>query len=226
MSDIDLLATVPIFSELSPSALNELLSRMPKRSYPKNNMILVEDEFGDTFFIISKGSVKITRIREDGREVIFAMLGEGEFFGEMSLLDEEKRSANAIALEDTDVLSLKRRKFLALLEDYPKIGISLLSELTRRIRKSDEQIESLSLCGAEHRVGRTLLRLAEEFGIIRKGVVKISKLSYRQDIAKMAGTSRETVSRMIKLLEEKGMIKREGWKLSILDYTQFKRTFG
>ena len=225
MKDSDLLATVPIFSALSANVLDELLSRMTKRSYQKNNMILMEDEFGDTFFIIAGGSIKITRVSEDGREVILAMLGEGEFFGEMSLLDGETRSANAIAIEESKVLILKRHDFLLFLERFPKIAISLLIEMAGRIRKSDQQIESLSLSDAEHRIGITLIRMAEELGTIRQGKVEISNLPYQQDIANMAGTSRETVSRMMKILEEKGFIKRSGHNLSILDYSQFKRTF-
>ena len=225
MKDSDLLATVPIFSALNANVLDELLSRMTKRSYQKNNMILMEDEFGDTFFIIAGGSIKITRISEDGREVILAMLGEGEFFGEMSLLDGETRSANAIAIEESKVLILKRHDFLLFLERFPKIAISLLTEMAGRIRKSDQQIESLSLSDAEHRIGITLIRMAEELGTIRQGKVEISNLPYQQDIANMAGTSRETVSRMMKILEEKGFIKRSGHNLSILDYSQFKRTF-
>ena len=225
MKDSDLLATVPIFSALSANVLDELLSRMTKRSYQKNNMILMEDEFGDTFFIIAGGSIKITRVSEDGREVILAMLGEGEFFGEMSLLDGETRSANAIAIEESKVLILKRHEFLLFLERFPKIAISLLTEMAGRIRKSDQQIESLSLSDAEHRIGITLIRMAEELGTIRQGKVEISNLPYQQDIANMAGTSRETVSRMMKILEEKGFIKRSGHNLSILDYSQFKRTF-
>jgi CRP-like cAMP-binding protein len=198
---------------------------MTKRSYQKNNMILMEDEFGDTFFIIASGSIKITRVSEDGREVILAMLGEGEFFGEMSLLDGETRSANAIAIEESDVLILKRHDFLLFLERFPRIAISLLTEMAGRIRKSDQQIESLSLSDAEHRIGITLIRMAEELGTIRQGKVEISNLPYQQDIANMAGTSRETVSRMMKILEDKGFIKRSGHSLSILDYSQFKRTF-
>ncbi len=225
MKDSDLLATVPIFSDLSAKVLDELLSRMTKRSYQKNNMILMEDEFGDTFFIIASGSIKITRVSEDGREVILAMLGEGEFFGEMSLLDGETRSANAIAIEESDVLILKRHDFLLFLERFPRIAISLLTEMAGRIRKSDQQIESLSLSDAEHRIGITLIRMAEELGTIRQGKVEISNLPYQQDIANMAGTSRETVSRMMKILEDKGFIKRSGHSLSILDYSQFKRTF-
>jgi len=225
MKDSDLLATVPIFSALNANVLDELLSRMTKRSYQKNNMILMEDEFGDTFFIIAGGSIKITRVSEDGREVILAMLGEGEFFGEMSLLDGETRSANAIAIEESKVLILKRHDFLLFLERFPKIAISLLTEMAGRIRKSDQQIESLSLSDAEHRIGITLIRMAEELGTIRQGKVEISNLPYQQDIANMAGTSRETVSRMMKILEEKGFIKRSGHNLSILDYSKFKRTF-
>ncbi|MDP7025849.1 MAG: Crp/Fnr family transcriptional regulator [Candidatus Marinimicrobia bacterium] len=225
MNDSDLLATVPIFSDLSAKVLDELLSRMTKRSYQKNNMILMEDEFGDTFFIIASGSIKITRVSEDGREVILAMLGEGEFFGEMSLLDGETRSANAIAIEESNVLILKRHDFLLFLERFPRIAISLLTEMAGRIRKSDQQIESLSLSDAEHRIGITLIRMAEELGTIRQGKVEISNLPYQQDIANMAGTSRETVSRMMKILEDKGFIKRSGHSLSILDYSQFKRTF-
>jgi len=225
MSDIKLLASVPIFSELTSLELEELSFRMSKQRYKKNNMILMEDEFGDTFFIISKGIVKITRISEEGREVILAMLGEGDFFGEMSLLDGETRSANAIAFDDAEVLILKRHDFIDLLQKYPKIAISLLAEMASRIRKSDHQIESLSLSDAEHRIGMTLMRLAKDLGTIHHGVVEITKMPYQQDLASMAGTSRETVSRMLKLLEKKGMIKRQAHTLSIQDFTLFKRTF-
>lgn len=225
MSDIKLLASVPIFSELTSLELEELRSRMSRQRYKKSNMILMEDEFGDTFFIISKGIVKITRISEEGREVILAMLGEGDFFGEMSLLDGETRSANAIAFDDAEVLILKRHDFIDLLQKYPKIAISLLAEMASRIRKSDHQIESLSLSDAEHRIGMTLMRLAEDLGTIHHGVVEITKMPYQKDLASMAGTSRETVSRMLKLLEKKGMIKRQAHTLSIQDFTLFKRTF-
>ena len=225
MSDIKLLASVPIFSELTSLELEELSFRMSRQRYKKNNMILMEDEFGDTFFIISKGIVKITRISEEGREVILAMLGEGDFFGEMSLLDGETRSANAIAFDDAEVLILKRHDFIDLLQKYPKIAISLLAEMASRIRKSDHQIESLSLSDAEHRIGMTLMRLAKDLGTIHHGVVEITKMPYQQDLASMAGTSRETVSRMLKLLEKKGMIKRQAHTLSIQDFTLFKRNF-
>ena len=143
----------------------------------------------------------------------------------MSLLDGAGRSANVVALEASEVLTLARNDFLDILQQYPKISISLLEELTQRIRKSDQQIESLSLSDVEQRIGITLIRLAEELGTIKQGSVKIKNLPYQQDIANMAGTSRETVSRTFKLLEEKGLVTREGRKLTIYNFNQFTKTF-
>ena len=225
MDKLSLLQSVPIFSDLSPSDLNKISERMIQRTYTKGQMILLEDDLGQTFFVIGGGSVKITRLSDDGREVILAMLGESDFFGEMSLLDGAGRSANVVALDSSEVLTLARNDFLEILQEYPKISISLLEELTQRIRKSDQQIESLSLSDVEQRIGITLIRLSEELGTIKHGTVKINNLPYQQDIANMAGTSRETVSRTFKLLEEKGLVAREGRKLKIYNFNQFTKTF-
>ncbi len=225
MSKVDLLKTVPIFSELHDNVLEKISELMQVRSYVKEQMILMEESLGDSFFVISNGSVKITRLSEDGREVILAMLGEGEFFGEMSLLDGETRSANVVAIEDSEVMVLNRSEFLNLLERYPKIAISLLEELTRRLRKSDQQIESLSLSDAEKRIAITIMRLAEELGVIKHGEVTIRNLPYQQDIANMAGTSRETVSRTLKLLEEKEYLSRSGKTLVVHNFERFRRVF-
>ena len=225
MDKLSLLQSVPIFSDLSPSDLKTIADRMIQRTYTKGQMILLEDDLGQTFFVIAGGSVKITRLSDDGREVILAMLGESDFFGEMSLLDGAGRSANVVSLEASEVLTLARNDFLEILQEYPKISISLLEELTQRIRKSDQQIESLSLSDVEQRIGITLIRLAEELGTIKQGNVKINDLPYQQDIANMAGTSRETVSRTFKLLEEKGLLTREGRKLTIYNFNQFTKTF-
>ena len=225
MDKLSLLESVPIFSDLSKSDLTKIAERMTHRKFNKNQMILLEDDFGQTFFVIAKGSVKITRLSDDGREVILAMLGEADFFGEMSLLDGDGRSANVVSLEASEVLTLARNEFLDILEQYPKISICLLEELTHRLRKSDQQIESLSLSDVEQRIGITLIRLAEELGTIKQGSVKINNLPFQQDIANMAGTSRETVSRTFKLLEEKGLLSRKGRDLLIYNFSQFSKTF-
>ncbi len=225
MNKTELLQTVPIFSELNQNDITKISERMVTRTYNKGQVILLEEATGETFFVIAGGSVKITRLSDDGREVILAILGEGDFFGEMSLLDGVGRSANVISLENSEVLTLSRNDFLDILETYPKISISLLEELTMRLRKSDQQIESLSLSDVEHRIGMTLIRLSEELGKIQRGKVRIPNFPYQQDIANMAGTSRETVSRTFTLFEEKGMIEKDGRTLAIIDYSAFCRLF-
>jgi CRP-like cAMP-binding protein len=174
---------------------------------------------------MTSGTVKVTRLSDDGREVILALLGESDFFGEMSLLDGEGRSANIVANEDAEVMTLSRRDFLECLETYPKIAISLLEELAVRLRKSDQQIESLSLSDSEQRIGITLIRLAEERGTIKRGDVTVQNLPYQQDIANMAGTSRETVSRTLKLLEDKKLVKRNGSDITIFNFNDFRQSF-
>ena len=185
----------------------------------------MEETEGQQCYFITHGSVKITRSSKEGREVILAILTAGEFFGEMSLLDGEARSANVLALEETKVLALNGNDFMATLEEYPRVSIQLLKELTIRLRKSDLQIASLTLSDAEKRIGLCILRLAGEQGTIRQGHVKIKKFPFQHDIANMAGTSRETVSRTLVLFEQNGLIQREGRQLTIVDYMQFQREF-
>jgi len=225
MSKTDHLRNVPIFTDLTDSDLTKIASKMVPRVYEKGQMILLEESMGETFFIITQGAVKVTRLSADGREVILAILGESDFFGEMSLLDGEGRSANIVANEGAKVLTLSRNDFLDCLESYPKIAIALLEELATRLRKSDQQIESLSLSDSEHRIGITLIRLAGELGTIKQGHVTVKNLPYQQDIANMAGTSRETVSRTLKLLEDKKLVRRENRNLTIYNYDAFRQAF-
>ena len=225
MSKVEHLRKVPIFSDLSDSDLEKISSKMISRIYEKGKMILLEESEGETFFIILSGVVKVTRLSDDGREVILAILGESDFFGEMSLLDGEGRSANIVANEKSEVVTLSRRDFLDCLQKYPKIAIALLEELAVRLRKSDQHIESLSLSDSEQRIGITLIRLAEELGTIKQGDVNVKNLPYQQDLANMAGTSRETVSRTLKLLESKNLLKRDGRNLTIYKFDFFRQTF-
>ena len=225
MNKVDHLKNVPIFSDLSDSDLTKIATKMIPREYEKVKMILLEESHGESFFIITSGAVKVTRLSDDGREVILAILGESDFFGEMSLLDGGGRSANIVANETANMLTLSRRDFLDCLESYPKIAISLLEELAIRLRKSDQQIESLSLSDSEQRIGITLIRLAEELGTIKQGNVCIKNLPFQQDIANMAGTSRETVSRTLKLLEDKSLIMKENRILTIFNFDSFRTAF-
>ena len=223
---IENISDISIFSELKDDDLKKIAQFCMPRTYPKNSMIILEEEFGDTVFGICEGTVKITRVNDEGKEVILALLGPGEIFGEMAIIDGESRSANALAQENCVLLAFPQNEFINILKTYFKVSFALMSELARRLRKSDQQIEALSLSDAENRIGVSMLNLAEDMGIIRKGKVTIEKLPFQQDIANMAGTSRETVSRVLKMFEEKNLIIKTGHRLVIPDYLFFKRLFG
>ncbi len=226
MNHEDFLRSIPIFKDLNLTEFNDIASNFTLKNYPKNSMIVLEEEFGDTVYIVKDGTIKISRLNDEGKEVILALLGAGEIFGELAALDGEARSANALAQENCKVYAISRNDFVHLLKGNFKITFGLLGELAKRMRKSDQQIEALSLSDAEHRIGVSILNLAEDMGVIRKGQVTIANLPYQQDIANMAGTSRETVSRVFKLLEDRHMLFKEGHILVIPDYTYFKRVFG
>ena len=225
MEKIELLQSVSIFWDLNEDELGHIADKMVAKHFENGNYIFLEDSEGEQCFFVLEGSVKVTRLSKDGREVILAMLNEGDFFGEMSLLDGESRSANVIALEKTKVLTLDRNDFIAVVNDYPQIAVQLLKELARRLRKSDRQIASLSLSDAEKRIALCIIRFADEQGVIQNGKVSIPKTPIQQDIANMAGTSRETVSRALGLLEKEDLIERDGRELIILDYKKFIKEF-
>jgi len=225
MEKIELLQSVSIFWDLNENDLGHIANKMVAKHFENGNYIFLEDSEGEQCFFVLEGSVKVTRLSKDGREVILAMLNEGDFFGEMSLLDGESRSANVIALEKTKVLTLDRNDFIAVVNDYPQIAVQLLKELARRLRKSDRQIASLSLSDAEKRIALCIIRFADEQGVIQNGKVSIPKTPIQQDIANMAGTSRETVSRALGLLEKEDLIERNGRELIILDYKKFIKEF-
>jgi CRP-like cAMP-binding protein len=223
--DISILKSISLFSELNDDDLRAIEKVAIHHNFKKDNMILVEEEVGSTMFIILEGRVKISRISEEGREVILSILSEGDFFGEMSILDGQTRSANVVTLEDSEILVIHREDFLRMLHSYPQIAINLLKELAHRLRRSDSQIKSLSLQNATGKVASTILRIADDSGKICMGKVEIPRLPPQQDLANMAGTSRETISRVLKTLEKRGYIKKHGSRLIILNYEMFRSDF-
>ena len=222
----EFLQSINLFYSVKDDFLEQVSSLCKTKTFPKSSMIILEEEYGDRLFIVKKGTVKITRVNDEGKEVILALLGSGDFFGEMAILDGNSRSANALAQEKCELITINKEDFLELLKNNFQICMNLLEELAVRLRKSDQQIEALSLSDAEHRIGVSILNLAEDMGIIKNGEVTIESLPYQQDIANMAGTSRETVSRVLKLFEDRLLISKVGHTLNISDYKFFKRIFG
>jgi len=225
MSSSEFLSYVPIFSELPPDTLTMIEKIGTKKMYKKNDVVLMEEGADTALFVIVNGKVKVARSSNDGREVILTILSESDFFGEMAILDGLTRSATVTAIEESELFLIQRNDFLNLLREFPEISISLLQELTKRLRTADAKIKALSLKDAEGKVATVILQLADDIGKIKHGKVEIEKLPLQQDLANMAGTSRETISRTLHSFAKKGLIELDGSKLSILDYEKFKEKF-
>jgi CRP/FNR family cyclic AMP-dependent transcriptional regulator len=162
--------------------------------------------------------VKVVLIGEDGREVILGVLGVGEHFGELALIDDRPRSAHVIAMEDADLLVLRREDFRARVESSPSVAWSLLTELSRRLRRADDKIGGLVLLDVPGRISRLLLDLADE-----SGSPQIEKTLTHQTIAQMIGASRETVSRAMKEFQDSGWISVERRRITLADRGALER---
>ncbi len=218
--NVDLLKRVPLFEGLTEAELNALTEVTQVRTFPKNCMVILADDRGDSFFVIDTGRVKVSVTAADGREVILSVLGPGEFFGDMSLLDGQPRSANVTTFEESDLLVIRRSDFLQALQFHPGIGVKLMVGLASRLRKADRQIASLALLGITDRVCTVLLSLAEDQGDeVAEGFV-IRKRPTHQVLANMAGVARETVTRVLRRLEGEGYIMSRGRELVILKRDQ------
>jgi CRP-like cAMP-binding protein len=201
MSVTAVLEKVPLFTQLEAGELHRVAEVTRERAYPKNSVILFEDDPGDALYVVAQGQVKVVLIGEDGREVILSVLGPGEFFGEMALIDDEPRSAHVIAMEESSLLVLRREDFQGILKQSPGIALALLRELSRRLRRVDEKVGSLVLLDVNGRVAQLLLDLAAE-----EGGERITRRLTHHTIAQMIGSSRETVSRTMRELVDKGLI--------------------
>ena len=219
----DLLRQVPLFSGLDEEDIQSLIGAVTRRKYPKDAVIFFESDPGDAMFMIISGRVKVTILSDDGREIILSILSDRDFFGEMALLDNEPRSATAIAVQDTEVAVIHQKDFLSIVEKRPRVAINLLSALSDRLRKANHQIGSLALLDVYGRVAGVLLEMASDTGIrLKDGRIRFRRPTH-QEIANMIGATRETVSRTISDLHRQGYIEIAGKNVIIQD--QFAKEF-
>lgn len=202
MSVVDTLRTIPLFSQIRESDLERIAQAARERTYPKNSVILFEDDPGDALYVVVSGQVKVVLSAEDGREVILSVRAQGDFFGEMSLIDKEPRSAHVIAMEDSKLLVLRREDFQKILVEMPQIALGLLRAMCTRLRQADDKIGGLVLLDVPGRVARLLLDMADE-----NDGTRITKRVTHHMIAQMIGSSRETVSRTMRNMVEQGLIE-------------------
>ncbi len=220
---LGLLKGVELFSELSEEQIGMLADLVVSQNFNRDETVVLEgDDSVQALYLIASGSVQVYMTGVDGRETILSFLERGDFFGEMSLIDGEPRSASVRTVTDAQMLIIHRESFLKLIRQSPEIAMGLLSELSKRLRKANRQIGSLSTMSVSGRVAGTLLNLMEERGVrihTDNGsmVTVIHNRPTQQQLADMSGTTRETVSRICSLLVKTNAIAMTGKDIVIFD---------
>jgi len=207
------LKSVPIFASFAEDQLRMLVPMVTRRSAPRGSVIFAEGDRVDSLYIVLSGRLKVMMGEADGKEVILGIIGQGEFFGEMGLIDDRPRSASVIAIEPCELLSVTRRDFKRCLVENTEVAMTVLRVLVRRLREADRKIGSLALLDVYGRVARLLLDMSETVD----GEKIVTKRLPKQDIAKMIGASREMVSLVMKDLQMSGYIEVRGSTIVLRD---------
>jgi CRP/FNR family cyclic AMP-dependent transcriptional regulator len=200
-----LLRTIPLFSGVQDPELEQIARVATQRKVPRGTVIVRSGDVTDSLYILINGSARVLNSDEEGREVILSILGPGDFFGEMGLIDGSPRSADVVAAESCELLVISKADFKRCLQENFEVALNIMKRLVERLREADRKIESLALMDVYGRVAKLLL----EFSEVHDGQKVIRRKLTKQDIAKMIGASREMVSRVMKDLEASGYIRVE-----------------
>ena len=218
-----LLKGVDLFSELTEEQLGLLANLVVVQDFNRDETVVLEGDCSmKALYLIASGTVQVYMTGIDGRETILSFLERVDFFGEMSLIDGEPRSASVRTVTDAQLMIIHREPFLTLIRQTPEIAMSLLSEMSKRLRKANKQIGSLSTMSVSGRVAGTLLNLMEERGMRihtdnGQMVTVIHNRPTQQQLADMSGTTRETVSRICSMLVKANAIAMTGKDIVIFD---------
>ena len=206
MNKLNFLKSLPLFSKLNDKEIMEISKFAYEKKIQKGSILFSHGEKGSSLYLILKGRVKIVLIDDSGKELVLAILKKGDFLGEMSIIEDEVRSATAIALEPTVLLTIEKENFLNFLMKNPKAMLGVLKELSKRLRIADEKIGELAFQNVYERVINYLNTLAKTKGVKEKEGIFINDLPTKKEIADFIGSTRETVSRVLNDLQRKGFI--------------------
>ena len=205
------LRNVALFSGLDDVELEKLSKVSGRKRVERGAFVVRSGENTDSLYVLLAGRAKVTNVDEEGREIILAWLGPGEFFGEMGLIDGSPRSADVVALEPCELLVLGKADFQRCLAENFPVALKMMMILVRRLREADRKIESLALLDVYGRIARLLL----EMSVVEDGRRLVRKKISKQDMARMIGASREMVSKVMRDLELSGYIAYEGTTILI-----------
>ena len=219
----DRLRTAPLFAALDDDAANALRSSMVDQRLTKGDILFSEGEPGEKLYLIESGKIKLSHTASDGRESIIAVLGAGEMLGELSLFDPGPRTATAIAVTNTKVVSLSHEALLPWLVGRPDLAVSLLAALARRLRRTNEALADLVFSDVPGRVAKALLELGAKFGEDSADGLVVHHELTQEELAQLVGASRETVNKALADFSQRGWVRIEQRSVTLLDVDRLDR---
>jgi CRP-like cAMP-binding protein len=212
-----ILEDVALFGGLTSDERVALAARLRRRRYRKGWTIFLHGDHGRDLFIVESGCVKICMTTADGKEITLAILGAGEFFGELALLDGEPRSSDAITMEDSEFLLLERAEFLQFINEHPSVALRVMEVLSRRLRADNQLVQDAAFFDVAARLARVILRLAESVGQQDDGGTTIARRLTQNDLAGMVGTTRESINKWLAQYERLGLVERRAGLIRVLN---------
>ena len=212
------LRTFPIFETLDNASLEFLVRAAELRNVARSEEVVHAGDPTVSIYFVLSGALRVEVSDDEGREVILSMLGPGEMFGEMGVLDDYERSATVVAVESSSLVVIAKAEFKRCLEAHPDVALFIMRDLSRRLRLADRKIESLALLDVYGRVARLLMDMADTVDGMKIVTRKVTK----QDIAKMVGASREMVSRVMRDLQLQGLILERDGQWVLIDLGRHK----
>ena len=220
---VTLLHSVPVFSELGPDDLMRVVEVAVPRQFEAGEVVFREGDESDTCYVIRTGHARATREHSDGRSITLANFGPGDFFGELAMFDDERRSATVETLDRTELIGILGGDMRRLLREHPDISVKLIATLGRRLRETNERLARQSFQTVQSRVAAVLAQLvsaARAEGAAERDVLITST---QADLAQLAGSSRESASRFLAVLERAGIISQGRGKLVVHDPDALER---
>ncbi len=222
MSSALVLKQTPLFGQLSEDHLARLVELARTQRYSKERVIFNEGDPGAALYVVVRGRIKISQSSPDGKARTLGLLGPGAVFGELAVLDGGARSADAVVLEDAELLTIPRDAFLAFLEVHPQVAMNLLLVLSQRLRRTDQLVSDAAFFDVRGRLARVLLELAQAQGQRESEGAFVCPQLTQTELASLVGVTRESVNKWLRYYERHGTLTRRRGRLVVVDPERLK----
>ena len=216
-SSAGLLHRVPVFDTLGPEELAQVAGVAVARSFRAGEVVFREGDDSDTCYLVRGGHARAIREHSDGRQITLATFGPGDIFGELAMFDDERRSATVEALDELEVLGILGGDMRRMLREHPDMAVKLVISLGRRLRAANERLARQSFQTVQSRVAAVLAQLVEQARAEGAADRDVAVVATQADLAKLAGSSRESASRFLAVLERAGVITQGRGRLVVHD---------